>query len=74
MLRPSRWDSSTSPITEVPTAQARRLPVRTLTAVHLSKLNDPGNQEDFIAQERHLVYVAATRFLPNLRTHRHVVR
>lgn len=31
------------------------------SAQHLTELDDPGDQEDFIAQERHLLYVAATR-------------
>ena len=31
------------------------------SAQRLAELGDPGDQEDFIAQERHLLYVAATR-------------
>ena len=31
------------------------------SAQRLADLTDPGDQEDFIAQERHLLYVAATR-------------
>nr|WP_246581066.1 3'-5' exonuclease [Deinococcus aestuarii] len=31
------------------------------SAQRLAELTDPGDQEDFIAQERHLLYVAATR-------------
>ena len=31
------------------------------SAQRLAELVDPGDQEDFIAQERHLLYVAATR-------------